>query len=175
MPIIEFDNVMPEVDKAAFIAPNATIIGRVRLEAGANVWFGAVLRGDVNEIIIGPRVSVQDNAVIHVNRRHSTVVEADVVVGHGAIMEGCRIEPGALIGMNATVLDGATVGTGAVIAAGSVVRENQVIPRGMLAAGVPAKVKGPVSEAAQAHALQAAANYQRVSEKYRAMGIESQS
>jgi carbonic anhydrase/acetyltransferase-like protein (isoleucine patch superfamily) len=171
MPIIEFDSIRPETDQAAFIAPNATVIGRVRLAEGSNVWFGAVLRGDVNEITIGPRVSVQDNAVIHVNRRHPTIVEADVVVGHGAIMEGCRIEPGALIGMNATVLDGAVVGAGAVIAAGSVVRENQVIPPGMLAAGVPAKVKGPVSEAAQAHALQAAASYQRVSEKYRAMEL----
>ena len=93
-----------------FIAPNATIIGRVELAAGVNVWYGAVLRGDIGRIVIGERTSVQDNVVVHVNERHDTVVESDVIIGHGVVIEGCHIGSGALIGMNATVLSGATVG-----------------------------------------------------------------
>ena len=128
MPIIEYQGKKPRIADDAYIAPTAVIIGDVIIEEGANVWFGAVLRGDVGQIVIGPRVSVQDNSVVHVNRRHNTVVKADVVIGHAVVIEGCLIEEGALIGMNATVLSGSTVGAGAIIAAGSVVRENQTIP-----------------------------------------------
>ncbi|MCB0211762.1 MAG: gamma carbonic anhydrase family protein [Anaerolineae bacterium] len=169
MPIIEYQGKKPRIADDAYIAPTAVVIGDVIIEEGANVWFGAVLRGDVGQIVIGPRVSIQDNSVVHVNRRHNTVVKADVVVGHAVVIEGCLIEEGALIGMNATVLSGSTVGAGAIIAAGSVVRENQTIPPAMLAAGVPAKVKGPVSDTAQEHAAQASESYQRVSKTYKDM------
>ncbi|MCB0195926.1 MAG: gamma carbonic anhydrase family protein [Anaerolineae bacterium] len=167
MPIIEYQGKKPRIADDAYIAPTAVIIGDVIIEEGANVWFGAVLRGDVGQIVIGPRVSVQDNSVVHVNRRHNTVVKADVVIGHAVVIEGCLIEEGALIGMNATVLSGSTVGAGAIIAAGSVVRENQTIPAAMLAAGVPAKVKGPVSDSAKEHAAQASRSYQHVSKTYK--------
>lgn len=171
MPIIEYQGKKPQIAEDAYIAPTAVIIGDVTIEEKANVWFGAVLRGDEGPIRIGPRTSVQDNSVVHVNHRHATIVEADVVIGHAVVIEGCQIKAGALIGMNATVLDGAVVGEGATIAAGTVVRENQEIPPGVLAAGVPAKVKGPVSELARERAVEACGNYQRVSKSYRDLGI----
>lgn len=147
--IIEFKGKRPEIAKTAYIAPTAVIIGDVRIEDEASVWFGAVIRGDHGCIVIGARTSVQDNVVVHVNGRHDTIIGADVTIGHGVVLEGCHIQAGVLLGMNATVLSGAVVEAGALVAAGAVVGENQTIPAGMLAAGVPARVKKALSEAAQ--------------------------
>lgn len=157
--IIEFKGKRPQIAPTAYIAPNATLIGDVVIEEEASVWFGAVIRGDHGRITIGARTSVQDNVVIHVNNRHDTIVEADVTIGHGAVLEGCHLHAGALVGMNATVLSGAIVEAGALVAAGSVVVENQHIPAGVLAAGVPAKVKGPLSTAARQRIIEAPQKY----------------
>ena len=157
--IIEFQGKRPQIAESAYIAPNATIIGDVVIEAEASVWFGAVIRGDSGSIHIGARTSVQDNAVIHVNGRHSTIIEADVTIGHGAVLEGCHLHGGVLVGMNATVLSDAVVEAGALVAAGSVVVENQHVPAGMLAAGVPAKVKGALSDAARQRLVEAPQKY----------------
>lgn len=165
--ILSYHNKHPDIAPDAFIAPNATVIGDVTVEAGASIWFGAVLRGDQHRIIVGARVSVQDNAVIHCNELHPTVIEADVTIGHGVVMEGCYIEQGALIGMNATILDGATVGARALVAAGSVVLENQIIPPGVLAAGAPARVKGQLSEAILQRLARAPEIYQELANNYR--------
>jgi carbonic anhydrase/acetyltransferase-like protein (isoleucine patch superfamily) len=150
----------PQVHPTAFVAPNATLIGNVVIGARANVWFGVVLRGDQNEIRIGEKTSVQDNTVIHCNEEHATIVGSGVTIGHAAVLEGCVIEDGALIGMNATVLDGAVVGAGALIAAGSVVKERDRIPAETLAAGIPAVAKRTLSGAAQKHVRGAAEHYQ---------------
>jgi carbonic anhydrase/acetyltransferase-like protein (isoleucine patch superfamily) len=165
--IIEYNGKRPRIAATAFIAPNAVIIGEVTIEDGANIWFGAVLRGDHNPIVIGPRSSIQDNAVIHVSATHPTIVGADVTIGHLAALEGCHIKAAALVGMNATVLDGAVVGERALIAAGSVVREDQEIPPDALAAGVPAQVKGPMSEAARHHVLVSSEVYQNLANNYK--------
>jgi len=165
--IIEYNGNRPQIAEDAFIAPNATIIGNVIIKEKANIWFGAILRGDEGQIVIGPRVSVQDNTVIHTNPRNSTVLEADVTIGHSVVLEGCHIKSSALIGMNATVLDGAVVGQRALVAAGSVVREGQEIPPDVLAAGVPAKVKGPLSDEARQHLLAASADYQKMANNYK--------
>ncbi|NJN84286.1 MAG: gamma carbonic anhydrase family protein, partial [Caldilineaceae bacterium] len=111
--IIEHMGKQPQIAEGVYLAPTATVIGDVIIEAGANIWFGAVLRGDSGRIVIGPRTSVQDNVVVHVNGHHDTIVEGDVIIGHGVVLEGCRIGQGALLGMNATVLSGAEVGAGA--------------------------------------------------------------
>ena len=148
--IIEYKGKRPHIHPTAYIALTATLIGDVVIEAEASVWFGAVIRGDHGRIIIGPRSSVQDNVVVHVNGRHDTIVDSDVTIGHGVVIEGCHLHQGVLVGMNATVMSGAVVGAGALVAAGAVVGENQHIPAGMLAAGVPARVKGALSE--QTHA-----------------------
>lgn len=147
--IIEYKGKRPKIAESAYIAPTATIIGDVVIEAEASVWFGAVIRGDHGRIIIGARTSVQDNVVVHVNGRHDTIVDADVTIGHGVVLEGCHLHAGVLIGMNATILSGAVVEAGALVAAGAVVGENQQIPAGMLAAGVPARVKGALSVVTQ--------------------------
>jgi carbonic anhydrase/acetyltransferase-like protein (isoleucine patch superfamily) len=164
--IIEYNGVRPQIAADAFIAPTATIIGNVVIGSKANIWFGVVLRGDEGQIVIGERVSVQDNTVVHTNHSHSTIVEADVTIGHAVVLEGCRIERGALIGMNATVLPGAVVEAGALVAAGSLVREGQVIPAHSLAAGVPAQIKAGMSESAQAHLAEAAGHYQELAKNY---------
>jgi len=157
--IIEFKGKRPQIHPTAYIAPTATIIGDVVIEAEASVWFGAVLRGDHGRIHIGPRSNVQDNVVVHVNGRHNTIVEADVTIGHGVVIEGCHLHDGVLVGMNATVLSGAVVEAGSLIAAGAVVGENQHIPAGVLAAGVPAQVKGHLSEATQKRLVEAPKAY----------------
>lgn len=165
--IIEFKGKRPQIHKTAYIAPTAVIIGDVVIEAEASVWFGAVIRGDHGRIVIGARTSVQDNAVIHVNGRHDTVVESDVTLGHGVVIEGCHLHAGALVGMNATVLSGAVVGAGALVAAGAVVGENQRIPAGMLAAGVPARAKGQLSEATKQRLVEAPQAYVQYGRSYR--------
>ncbi|MEZ4590680.1 MAG: gamma carbonic anhydrase family protein [Chloroflexota bacterium] len=157
--IFEFKGKRPQIHPTAYIAPNATIIGDVVIEAEASVWFGAVIRGDHGRIQIGPRTSVQDNVVVHVNGRHNTLIEADVTLGHGVVVEGCHLHAGVLVGMNATVLSGAVVEAGSLIAAGAVVGENQHIPAGVLAAGVPARVKGELSGATKQRLVEAPKAY----------------
>jgi carbonic anhydrase/acetyltransferase-like protein (isoleucine patch superfamily) len=165
--IITYNGKQPQIADDAFIAPTAVITGDVIIKAKANIWFGAVLRGDENQIVIGERSSIQDNVVIHCSIENPTLVGPDVTIGHAVVLEACRIEAGALVGMNATILDGAVVGERALIAAGSVVRENQVIPAETLAAGVPAQIKGPMSEAAREHVSTATEVYQELARNYR--------
>ena len=165
--LIELNGKRPQVADNVFIAPNAAVIGDVVLEEGSSVWFGAVIRGDSGQIRVGSGTSVQDNAVIHVNGRHDTIVGSNVVIGHAAVLEGCVIGDGVLIGMNATILEGASVGEQTAIGAGAVVRENQQIPAGVLVAGVPAKVRGDLSDEVKARIARAPGNYRRASAAYR--------
>jgi carbonic anhydrase/acetyltransferase-like protein (isoleucine patch superfamily) len=160
----------PQVHPTAWVAPTAVLIGNVVVEAGANIWFGVVLRADQNVIRIGERSSVQDNTVIHCNEPNGTVIGKNVTVGHSAVLEGCTVDDFALIGMNATVLDGAHVGEGALIAAGSVVRENDSIPAWTLAAGLPAKAKKQVEGPALHHVKTAAKYYQFLMSLYENQG-----
>jgi len=165
--IVELDGVVPTIGEDVFLAPTAVLIGDVRVGDRANIWFGTVLRGDVSHIEIGARCSIQDNAVIHCASDLPTVIGADVVVGHGAMLEGCTIEDRALIGMGAIVLQHATVGAGAMVAAGAVVAERQKIARRALAAGVPARIiKKELSGASLAWTERAAEHYQELREQY---------
>jgi carbonic anhydrase/acetyltransferase-like protein (isoleucine patch superfamily) len=164
--LIEFKGVQPTIADDVYIAPTAVIIGNVTIGAGSSIWFGAVLRGDTGPIVIGERVSVQDNAVVHVNDREPTIVEDDVLIGHGAVLEGCRIGQGALIGMHATVLSGARIGAHTLIAAGSLVREQSQIPAETLAAGVPAEVKGPLPPRIQERMRKGPVHYQELAKEY---------
>lgn len=165
--IFAVDGKIPSISAEAFIAPTATIIGDVVIEAGANIWYGAVLRGDSGRIVIGARSSIQDNVVIHVNKRNDTLIGEDVIVGHGAVLEGCHIGKGALIGMNATILSGSVIGDGVLIGAGSVVRENFAVPAHHLAVGVPAKVRGELSAELRARLARGADEYQKYAELHR--------
>ena len=165
--ILAFDGHEPQIDNDAWLAPNASVIGQVRIAADANVWFGAVLRGDIAEIVLGERSNLQDNAVIHTESGNPTIVGADVSIGHGAIVHGCIVEDGCLIGMNATVLNGAVIGAHSLVAAGALVLEGTVIPPRSLVAGVPAKVRRELSDDEVAGLLGNSARYVPRSKLYR--------
>jgi len=137
--ILPYGEKSPQIDETAFIAPTASIIGDVIIEAGASVWFGAVLRGDIAPIRIGKNSNIQDGSVIHGDEGSITFVAENVTVGHAAVLHGCTVEKGALIGMGAIVLDGAVVGAGSLVAANALVTSNKQIPANTLWAGSPAK------------------------------------
>jgi carbonic anhydrase/acetyltransferase-like protein (isoleucine patch superfamily) len=164
--IVELDGVAPSVGEDVFLAPTAVLVGDVRVGDRANIWFGAVLRGDTSHIAIGEECSIQDNAVIHCAHDLPTVVGARVTVGHGALLEGCVVEDEALIGMGAIVLQRARVGCGALVAAGAVVSEGGQVAAGMLAAGVPAREKKELSGSALRWTRTAAEEYQQYSKRY---------
>jgi len=167
--IVELDGVAPTIGEGVFLAPTAVLIGDVRLGDRCNIWFGTVLRGDArnSHIEIGAGCSIQDNAVIHCADDLPTVIGADVVVGHGAMLEGCTVEDRALIGMGSIILQHATVGTGAMLAAGTVAPERSEIRARVLAAGVPARtIKKELDGSALAWTESAAAHYQELRERY---------
>ena len=142
---LSFCGKVPRNEGAAFVAPNATVQGDVILKAGSTVWYGAVLRGDDGQLIIGENSNVQDNAVLHTGPGLDVTVGRGTSVGHGAVVHGCTVGDGCLIGMHATILNGAVIGDGCLIAAGPLVPEGTVIPAGSLVIGVPGKVVRPVS------------------------------
>ena len=158
--VIELDGKTPQVADDAFIAPTAVLIGDVTIAAGASIWFGAVLRGDNSSIHIGAGSNAQDNCVIHCADELPTIVGSNVTIGHMAMLEGCRIGDGALVGMGAIVLQRASVGAHALIAAGAVVGEGVEIPARVLAAGTPARVKKDLEGASQHWVETAAREYQ---------------
>ena len=142
-----FGELAPRIDVSAWIAPSATVVGDVEIGADSSVFYGAVLRGDVHHIRIGERTNIQDQATLHVTEgRFPTLLGDDITVGHGAVVHGCSVQRGALIGIGAVVLDGAEIGENALIAAGAVVRPGQIVESGMLVAGIPAKSIRALSE-----------------------------
>jgi carbonic anhydrase/acetyltransferase-like protein (isoleucine patch superfamily) len=170
--LIEFEGKTPQIGENVFIAPNATVIGDVRVGAGASIWFGAVLRGDHGTILIGAGTSIQDNATIHVPAGSTTVIGENVTVGHGAVVEGCRIGPCTVVGMNAVVLGGAEIGEEVMVAAGSVVTEGMQVPPHTLVAGTPAKVKKELSGSALEWIRRASSAYHGLRSRYLAEGID---
>jgi carbonic anhydrase/acetyltransferase-like protein (isoleucine patch superfamily) len=164
--IVELDGVRPTIGADVWLAPTAVLIGDVHVGDRASIWFGAVLRGDATRITVGAGTSVQDNRVIHCAHELPTVIGVDVIVGHGALLEGCVVEDGAVIGMGAIVLQRAKVGARSVLAAGAVLSERREVGPGMLAAGVPAAEKKPLSGSAQRWTETAAKEYQRYRARY---------
>ena len=160
MAFITINHHAPADNGAAFVAENATLAGSVRLEKNSSIWYGAVLRADTGRIAIGENSNVQDNAVLHTGPRLDVTVGRGTSVGHGAVVHGCTVGDGCLIGMHATILNGAVIGDGCLIAAGALVPENMQVPAGSLVIGVPGKVVRPVS-AAQAAPTTATAHENR--------------
>jgi carbonic anhydrase/acetyltransferase-like protein (isoleucine patch superfamily) len=136
-----------EPQRPAFLAPNATLVGDVRFGSDCSIWFGAVLRADINYISLGDRANVQDNSVIHLSKKLPCIIGAGTSLGHNVTAHACTIGDHCLLGMNCVVLDGAIIGDGCLIAAGAVVGENVEIPPGMLVAGVPGKPVKPIKPA----------------------------
>lgn len=145
MPVYAIGEKVPAIHESAFIAPTATVVGDVRIEAGASVWYGAVVRGDTSHAVIGEGANVQDGAVVHGRAGLPALIGAEASIAHNAVIHGATIGARALIANGAQVLDGAVVEEGALVAAGSVVLPETVIPAGMLAAGAPAQVKRPIT------------------------------
>jgi carbonic anhydrase/acetyltransferase-like protein (isoleucine patch superfamily) len=141
MPIYALDEYEPEIDEAAFVHPDAVVIGRVRIGPEASVWPCAVLRGDHGRIEIGARTSVQDGSVIHCTEEWPTLIGAECVVGHNTHLEGCAVADRCLIGSGSVVLNRARIGTGAIVAAAALIPEGFEVPPGALAAGVPATIR----------------------------------
>jgi carbonic anhydrase/acetyltransferase-like protein (isoleucine patch superfamily) len=164
--IFEFEGKRPQIGEAVFIAPTAVIIGDVTIGDGSSVWYGAVLRGDEGQIIIGPGSNIQDNAVLHTTPEYPTKLGNDVTVGHGALLEGCVIESGAVIGMGAVVLEKVIVGKESMIAAGSVLTPGTIIPPRKLAAGVPAEVKKDLAGAALHSLAISSPGYHKLARSY---------
>ncbi|MFJ2541820.1 gamma carbonic anhydrase family protein [Microbacterium sp. NPDC087589] len=151
----------PSVAVDAFIAEGARVVGDVSLADGVSVWYNAVLRGDSASIIIGPGSNVQDNVSVHVDAAHPVIVGTKVSIGHNAVVHGCTIGDGSLIGMGAVVLSGAVIGSGCLIAGGAVVLGGTEVPDGSLVAGVPAKVRRSLSDDERADLIANAEIYLR--------------
>jgi carbonic anhydrase/acetyltransferase-like protein (isoleucine patch superfamily) len=150
----------PDLSQAAFIAPTATVVGNVDVAAGASIWFGAVLRGDVERIAISKCTNVQDGAVLHGDPGQPTILRDYVTVGHRAVIHGAEIEEGCLIGIGAIVLNGVRVGAGSIVGAGSVVTKD--VPPRSLIVGVPAKIFRPVSEEEADDLIEHARKYEQL-------------
>jgi carbonic anhydrase/acetyltransferase-like protein (isoleucine patch superfamily) len=168
MPVIPLGDRVPHVDPSAWIADTATVVGDVTVGAGTGVFYSAVLRADVESVSVGAGSNVQDGAVLHADPGFPARIGDDVSVGHGAVLHGCTVEDGCLIGMNATVLNGAVIGAGSLIAASALVPAGAVIPPGSLVAGVPGKVRRELTDAEVEHNRANAALYRQLTETHRA-------
>ena len=165
--IYELDGTAPDVDEDAWVAPDANVIGRVRLASGSSVWFGTTIRGDNEPILIGRDSNIQEACVLHTDLGFPLTVGARVTVGHKAMLHGCTIGDGALIGMGATVLNGAVIGEGCLIGANALVTEGKVIPPGSLVMGAPGKVVRELDAAARQALLSSAENYRQNAARFR--------
>lgn len=168
--IIGIEGRTPRIDPAAFVAPGVTLIGDVRIAAGASIYYGSVLRGDRESISIGEGSNVQDNTVMHADPGRPVVVGRGVSIGHRALVHGCRIGDEVLIGMSSTVLNDVVIGDRCLVAAGAVVLEGTEVPAGSLVAGVPAKIKRELREADLERVLNNARNYEEITALHREHG-----
>ena len=144
MPLYEYDGKRPTVDPTAFIAPTASLVGDVRVEAGASVWYGAVLRADMAPITLCAGANVPDNSVLHSSPDTPMTIGARSTIGHSVVFHGRSVGEGSLVGNGAVVLEWVTVGDGSLVAAQSLVPTNMEVPDGTVVSGTPARVKGPV-------------------------------
>jgi carbonic anhydrase/acetyltransferase-like protein (isoleucine patch superfamily) len=166
MPIYALDGTQPRIDPSAWIAPTAVVIGDVVLGADAGIWFGAVMRGDIETISVGARTNVQENAVLHTDKGFPLTIGADVTIGHGAIVHGCTVGDNTLIGMGATVLNGARIGRNCLIGANALVTEGKDIPDNSLVMGAPARVVREIDEAGVAALTASAERYVRNARRF---------
>lgn len=158
---------VPEAGERVHIAPGAALVGAVHLADDVSIWYGCVLRADVNRIEVGPRSNLQDGTVVHLGDNDPTLVGADVVVGHRAVLHGCTVGDGCLIGIQATLLDGVVLGHGSIVGAGALVTAGTVIPPRSLVLGAPAKVVRTLGDEAEAFHVALAAKYVRLQTNHR--------
>lgn len=157
---------LPTIGARVMIAAGAAVVGEVILGDDVSIWYGAVLRGDLAPVTVGPRSNVQDGAVVHIGDLSPCAIGADVVVGHRAVLHGCRIEDDCLIGMQATILDDVVIGAGSVVGAGALVTQRTIVPPRSLILGSPARVVRALTEQDQADHRALAGKYARLKENY---------
>ena len=157
----------PTIAASAYVAPNATVAGKVVLAENATVWFGATLRGDNEIISIGPGSNVQDGAVLHTDPGFPLSIAAHVSIGHQAMMHGCTVGEGSLIGIQAIVLNGAVIGKGCLVGAGALITERKVFPDGCLIIGAPARAQRELTAEERENLIKVAANYAERGAYYR--------
>ncbi|TBR60092.1 gamma carbonic anhydrase family protein [Mastigocladus laminosus UU774] len=150
----------PDISQAAFVAPNAVVIGLVNIAADVSIWYGAVIRGDVERIEIGECTNIQDGAILHGDPGKPTILEDHVTVGHRAVVHSAYIERGSLIGIGAVILDGVRVGAGSIVGAGAVVTKD--VPPQSLVVGTPAKIMRQVTDTQVAELLEHAERYKKL-------------
>ncbi len=167
MTVFILGDVAPRIASSAYVAPSATVLGNVTLQEHASVWFGATLRGDNENIDIGESSNVQDGAVLHTDPGFPMSVGRNVSIGHQAMLHGCTVGEGSLIGIQAVVLNGAVIGKGCLIGAGAIITERKVFADGCLIFGAPAKVVRELSAEERENLLKAAANYAERAQFYR--------
>ncbi|MCE7030507.1 gamma carbonic anhydrase family protein [Jiella avicenniae] len=168
MPVYQLGEDRPDIGEDVFIAPNAQVIGRVRLGKGASVWFGAVIRGDNEWIEIGEATNIQDNAVLHSDAGLPLSIGAGCTIGHAAIVHGCTVADNVLIGMGATVLNGARIGRDSIVGANALVTEGKEFPDHSLIVGAPAKAVRTLDEAAAEKLRESARHYHRNGQRFSA-------
>ncbi|MCC5960583.1 MAG: gamma carbonic anhydrase family protein [Rhodobacteraceae bacterium] len=168
--LYELDGQRPDVpeDGDFWVAPGAHVIGNVVLGQGVSIWFGCTLRGDNEPIVLGAGTNVQENCILHTDMGYPLSIGAQCTIGHKAILHGCTIGDGSLIGMGATVLNGAVIGKGCLIGAGALVTEGKEIPDASLVMGAPGRVVRQLDEAARARLVQSAAGYRANMARFRA-------
>ena len=174
MIIRPYRGVSPTIAPNAFIAEGAVVVGDVHIGAESGIWYGTVVRGDVNYVRIGDRTNIQDGTIVHVTRvKYPTIIGSDVTVGHAAMIHGCVLEDACFVGMRATVMDGAVVESGAWVAAGALVAPGKRVPRGEVWAGVPAKFMREMTPEEAEYILKSSRNYAELGQEFRLATIAS--
>ncbi len=162
-----FKNILPKIHKSVYVADDAIVIGDVEIGEDASVWYGSIIRGDVNFIRIGARTNIQDATVIHVSSKtHSTVLEEEITVGHRVTLHGCHVERGCLIGIGAILMDGVRVGHNSLVGAGSLLTPGIQIPPRSLVLGSPARVKRELTDDELAYLDKSWRNYVELKKHY---------
>jgi carbonic anhydrase/acetyltransferase-like protein (isoleucine patch superfamily) len=171
--LFPYEEWTPRVAADAFIAPSAQLIGNVQIGSQSSIWYGCILRGDVDQIVVGDRSNLQDGTIVHVSPGDPTRIGSDVLVGHGAILHGCELQNGSFVGIRATILNRVLVESGAFVAAGALVLPGTLVPSGEMWGGAPAKKIAPLTQSLASAMKLAAAEYVVLGQKHGARKVSS--
>lgn len=165
--VLKYDDLLPQIAMDAFVAPTAQLIGNIQIGSLASIWYGCILRGDVNAIRIGERSNLQDGVIVHGSPGiPPTTIGSDVLVGHGALIHGCELRDGSFIGMRAVILNNAVVETGGLVAAGALVSEKTIVPSGEIWGGMPARKIGTLSKTMAEKMLESVQHYVKLGQAH---------